>query len=154
MIRTFLAKPLSLRTGAFVSRRKALSRLAFGLLAPLLGMSMASADVVPPKIEVTSPTGVSVADREYRISSTDLAIGSLKLERFSQSPSRYWVNYSQFGIMMTSGFDIYVQATFIKAAGPTFYTAAHYHNIVHIGNSSYGTYYSQTINGTGTISSH
>jgi YD repeat-containing protein len=139
----------------FRRTRKVVRRLVLGLLAALFCPSLVSADIVPPKVDLTTPTGVSIPDVEYRINSTDITLGSLTLERFTQSPSRYWPNYPQFGMLMTSNFDIYVQSIVIKASGPPYNTVAHRHATVHIGNAAYGTYYVSGVSGSpSTISAH
>lgn len=144
------------RSGRAISIARAALRhwVKFGLLWFAAAAGIASADVVPPKVDTTTATGVSIPDAYFRVSSTDLSIGSLALERFSQSRSPYWPDYSQFGISMTSNFDIYVQATAVKATGAPFFTPAHFHTTVHIGNSSVGVFSSQYTNGTGWISGH
>lgn len=95
-----------------------LSRLKYFFLLFIFGYaSLALSEVTPPKIDLKTPSGMSIPDAEFRIDATDLVIGSMHLERFSQGPSRYWPDYSQFGAMITSNFDIYVQTNVIRATG-------------------------------------
>lgn len=130
-----------------------LSRLKYFFLLFIFSQaSLALSEVTPPKIDLKTPSGMSIPDAEFRIDATDLVIGSMKLERFSQGPSMYWPDYSQFGAMMSSNFDIYVQTNIIKATGKPFPQPAHRHATVHIGNSSYSLYYITGTSGGGIIS--
>lgn len=141
-------------TSIFVGPRLR-ARSAFLCAASLLATALcspASADVIPPKVDTTSKWGVSPPDVQYRLDVTDLSIGNMKLERFTQSPSLYWPDKSQFGMLMTSNFDIYVEATFEKASGPPNNLPNRYHDTVHIGNSSVGVFNATSNTGTGTIS--
>jgi hypothetical protein len=101
----------------------------------------AFADSIPPKVDTTTPWGVNAADAQFRLDVTDLSIGPMTLERFTQSPSEHWPDLTPFGMLMTSNFDIYVMSTYIKATGSPYYTPQHYHVQVHLGNSAVGTYW-------------
>ncbi|NWN33713.1 hypothetical protein GY663_31540, partial [Klebsiella michiganensis] len=52
------------------------------MASTMLGAVPATAQIVPPKIYSTTPTGVNLADSAFTYSTTDIAIGPLKLERF------------------------------------------------------------------------
>lgn len=125
--------------------------LSLAASAALSVASAAVADVIPPKVDTTTKWGVTPYDIQYRVDVTDLSIGSLKLERFTQSPSLSYVDYSQFGMLMTSNFDIYVAATLEKQSGPPYYLPLRYHDTVHIGNSSVGVFYADSNTGAGSI---
>ena len=94
-------------------------------------------DLVPPKVNANSPTGVSLADGSLTYSQTDLSIGTLQLERFFVSdgiPS----HTLYFGSRMSHNFDIYVARTFVAAKPPFF--IAHHKLIVHMGAGASGVY--------------
>ena len=98
----------------------------------MLGAVPATAQIVPPKIYSTTPTGVNLADTAFTYSETDIAIGPLKLERFYigsylNDPSSLF-----FGTHTSSNFDIYVGRT-VKSPGRSILT-------VHLGASSGGSY--------------
>jgi hypothetical protein len=111
----------------------------------------AFADSIPPKVDTTTPWGMSPADAQFRLDVTDLSIGPLTLERFTQSPAKYWPDDSAFGLLMTSNFDIYVMANYVSASGPPDNVTQHYHATVHIGNSAVGTYWIGYPFGSGEI---
>lgn len=114
----------------------------------LFSTSAALADVIPPKVDTTTKWHVSPYDGSYRLDVTDFSIGDLKLERFTQSPSQYWIDESQFGMLMTSNFDIYVQSTLEKESGPPNNLPTRYHIAVHLGNSSVGVFYVASLTGS------
>jgi YD repeat-containing protein len=93
--------------------------------------SMAHADIIPPKVVATTPGGLNVADGSLQYSVTDLALGTLKLERFYRT-SRQQPNDPAFGTNFSNNFDIYV-AYRNSSTSPTFRT-------VHIGNGASGTF--------------
>lgn len=118
-------------------------------LAPVV--PAAAQDVVPPKVDVSTPAGVNLSDGYFQLNTTDLSIGSLSLERFTLPPSKLPVDDPYFGTGVTHNFDIYVAPTFIKAIGQPNPRPAHYHTVVHIGAGSSGVYYQSSPTST-TIS--
>jgi hypothetical protein len=103
-----------------------------GLASVLASPAMAQ-DIIPPKTFTTSPTGVNLADAAFTYSETDIAIGTLKLERFHIGSYSTDPNTMLFGNATTSNFDIYVSR---RVVSPGDYRA-----IVHLGASASGTYF-------------
>jgi hypothetical protein len=100
-------------------------------------------DLVPPKVLVTSPGGINVADGSFIYSVTDLAIGPMKLERFQVTgPKNGLVAPATPHISSAMGdnFDIYVAANFKHATKPPFPLPERYEPVVHLGASAQGVY--------------
>lgn len=114
--------------------------LVFVLFAGVAALPAGAQDIVPPKVNVSTPGGVNIVDGYFQHSVTDLSIGTLKLERFTLPPAKLAVDDPYFGAGITHNFDIYVAVNFIKAIGPPFPNAATYHSIVHIGEGASGVY--------------
>lgn len=112
-----------------------------GLLAATPALAQ---DVVPPKVNAATPTGVNIADGYFQLSVTDLAIGTLKLERSTLPPAKLPVNDPFFGMGITHNFDIYVSPTLQKALPPPYVRGQEYHTIVHLGAAGASGVYSQT----------
>ena len=131
--------------GTLLQRMKSvgLGRVSGWLAGACLALiaSPSFADSIPPKVDTTTPWGMNAADAQFRFHVTDLSLGPMTLERFTQSPSEHWPDLSQFGMLMTSNFDIYVMGNLIPASGQPYNIPQHYHANVHIGNSSVGTYW-------------
>lgn len=119
--------------------RHALGALLVGLAA-LAPQAAFAADIIPPKVYATSPTGVNIADGSFTYTHTDLSIGTLSLDRFHlYSPSTpYDPNTMFFGDHTSHNFDIYVSPTFAQAQPPF---PAHPKPIVHFGMSASGVYH-------------
>jgi hypothetical protein len=97
-----------------------------------LGLAtLARADIIPPKVIATTPGGINVADGSLQYSVTDLALGTLKLDRFYRT-SRQQPNDPSFGTNFSNNFDIYV-AYRSSPTSPTYRT-------VHLGNGASGSY--------------
>ena len=102
-------------------------------------------DITPPKVILTTPGHVNIADGSFDYTSTDLSIGTLQLERFHlagmYNPQTGQVDPDSpfFGTHMDNNFDIYVAAIFKQK---TTWNPAHYAPNVHIGASAVGEYYS------------
>ena len=97
-------------------------------------------DVVPPKVNVATPAGVNLSDGYFQLSATDLAIGTLELERFTLPPAKLAVNDPYFGAGITHNFDIYVATGFSKAMPQPYPRPAEYHPVVHLGAGTSGVY--------------
>jgi hypothetical protein len=87
-----------------------ISRKALCALTALLGTSLciaptSFAEIIPPKNYAVTPGGINVADGSLTYSVTDLAIGTIKLERFYRT-SRQQPNDPPFGTNFSSNFDI------------------------------------------------
>jgi RHS repeat-associated protein len=100
-----------------------------------------TSDYVPPKIDTTTPTGVSLSDGSFIYTNTDLSIGPLKLERFHLGGFRDPAS-GAFGTHMSHNFDIYVSQNLRSAVKGTV-LPARYEPIVHIGSSATGSYYQE-----------
>ena len=109
-------------------------------MAGLAAVPAGAQDVVPPKVNASMPGGVNIADGYFQHSVTDLAIGTLKLERFTLPPAKLKVDDPYFGQGITHNFDIYVATTFIKAIGLPFPSGATYHPVVHLGSGASGVF--------------
>jgi len=109
--------------------------------AALMAIPAGAQDIVPPKVDVSTPGGVNISDGYFSESVTDLSIGTLKLERFALAPSKLPVDDPYFGLGITNNFDIYVAPNFIKAIGPPYPQPIQYHPIVHLGAGASGVYY-------------
>lgn len=133
--------------------------IAAGLLLCLgaipAGMAQAAGDLIPPKVNATSPTGVSLADGSFSYSKTDLTIGTLSLERnYNGSVHTMWdaipldPNTMFHGVHWTNNFDMYVTPTFTKIGS----NAPYARPTVHLGTSSAsGMYLQSTFTGTQTL---
>lgn len=97
-------------------------------------------EVVPPKVDTSTPGGVNISDGYFAGQVTDLSIGTLKLERFALPPSKLPIDDPYFGLGITNNFDIYVAPNPVKAIPPPFQQAAEYHPIVHLGSGASGVY--------------
>jgi hypothetical protein len=107
----------------------------------LLGTPGAFADdVMPPKVEMVTPGGVSIPDGSFAMHAVDLSIGPLTLDRFTQPPSQLPQNDPYFGTGITNNFDIYVAPNFQKPVGAPWNIPSRYHPVVHIGSTSVGVY--------------
>jgi YD repeat-containing protein len=106
--------------------------IAFGLLALGAVASLARADIIPPKNYAVTPGGLNFADGSLAYSVTDLAIGTMKLERFYRT-SRQQPNDPPFGTNFSNNFDIYVAISRRTISDPK-------RPIVHIGNKASGVY--------------
>lgn len=108
-------------------------------MAMLAGVSQRAdaQDYLPPKVDTTSPSGVNLADGSFVYSNTDLAIGSLSLERFHlgglKDPNRPF-----FGPRMSHNFDIYVAKNKTGPVRP--FLTDRYKPVVHLGLSASGVY--------------
>ena len=98
----------------------------------MLGAVPATAQIVPPKIYSTTPTGVNLADSAFTYSTTDIAIGPLKLERFYIGSYLNDPNAMFFGRHTSTNFDIYVTRR-VKSVGRYVYN-------VYLGASQGGMY--------------
>ncbi|WP_329629953.1 hypothetical protein [Sphingomonas sp.] len=98
-------------------------------------------DIVPPKVDLSTPGGVNISDGYFGGQVTDLAIGTLTLQRFSLPPSKLPIDDPYFGSGITNNFDIYVAPNPVKAIGQPYPRAAQYHPIVHLGAGASGVYY-------------
>jgi len=110
---------------------------------PLTSTGARAGDLVPPKVEATTPGGMAIQDGSLSFRVTDLSIGPLTLERFLQTllPNGATpVNFPFFGKGMTSNYDIYVAPNFTKPLGPPWNTNSEYHPIVHLGSGASGVY--------------
>src|ERR1700743_338821 len=86
------------------------SAFAAVVLAGVVGLTSpahADDDYLPPKINSTTPTGVSLSDGSFIYTNTDISIGTLKLERFQMGGPPSTVR-GFFGSRMSHNFDIYV----------------------------------------------
>lgn len=98
-----------------------------------LGSSTAFAQVIiPPKIYVTSPTGVNIADATFTYSVTDLSIGPLVLTRYYIGSYTREPNRMFFGTNTSHNFDIWASKDFRR---PREYTST-----VHLGTAASGKY--------------
>jgi YD repeat-containing protein len=127
--------------------------VALLMLAP--GPAAAGGDLIPPKVNATSPTGVSLADGSFSYSKTDFTIGTLSLER-SYNGSVHTIsdpipldpNTMFNGLHWTNNFDIYVTPTFTKIGSGAPYARP----TVHLGTSSAsGMYLQSSFTGTLTL---
>jgi hypothetical protein len=62
-----------------------LRRVLAAIVCVSVGLCLATqsrADIIPPKSYAVTPGGINVADGSLTYSVTDLAIGTMKLERF------------------------------------------------------------------------
>lgn len=98
----------------------------------LLGSPALAGDIIPPKSYSTTPGGVNVADGSLVHSVTDLAIGTLKLERSHRTGSQQ-PNDPMFGKNFASNFDIYIAKRVVVGGDADFLTA-------HLGSSASGMY--------------
>ena len=81
--------------------------LFFVLLAGLFGVDQSRADIIPPKNFAVTPGGLNVADGSLTYSVTDLAIGTMKLERSHRTGgASAQPNNPVFGSNFSSNFDI------------------------------------------------
>ena len=109
-------------------------RVCAVIVGATLGIVLpASADIIPPKNYAVTPGGINVADGSLVYSVTDLAIGTMKLERFYRT-SRQQPNNPPFGTNFSSNFDIYITAA--PKSGPS----GPRYPIVHIGNKASGVF--------------
>lgn len=120
--------------------RRAFKHMMLGTAAICAAPPAFSQDVIPPKVVLTTPGGVNVSTGQLMHSVTDIAIGTLKLERFLSIGPALPPNDPFFGSDMTHNFDIYVAPKQIPAGGPPFYPPHRYHTVVHVGASASGTY--------------
>jgi YD repeat-containing protein len=119
------------------------------IFATAVAATSARADVIPPKVILTTPGGVNVADGSLIYSNDDISIGTLKLERFARTglqPDR--------GFMLLNwavNFDIYVSVPLKKASRiPSI--PARYTPIVHIGSGASGVYEQDYLSDTAVVS--
>lgn len=114
--------------------------------------SIASAgDLIPPKVEATTPGGMNIMDGSFNYHVTDLALGPLTLERFlqpAQPSAASAINFPFFGPGMTSNFDIYVATNFTKPVPAPWNIPSEFHPIVHIGASASGMFLQANPRGT------
>ncbi len=82
------------------------------------------ADIIPPKNYAVTPGGINVADGSLAYSVTDLAIGTMKLER-NYRTSRVGPNTPPFGANFSSNFDIFITASPKKGTTSPRYPVAH-----------------------------
>jgi len=102
---------------------------------------MADDDVIPPKVNLVTPGGVSIADGSFTMHVTDLSIGPLVLDRFVQPPAKLpGADYPFFGTGITHNFDIYVAPNYQRPVGAPWNLPPRYHPIVHIGANAVGVY--------------
>lgn len=112
-------------------------------------------DIVPPVADTQTPGGVGVSDGWFRLRNTDLEIGNLKFERFTQGVSEKWQNLSAFGMLMTHNYDIYTTSSYVAANKSDFPNVPqHYHIVVHLGDKSAGVFSIDYPYQTGFISNH
>jgi|KBSSwiStaDraftv2_1062776.scaffolds.fasta_scaffold55353_3 hypothetical protein len=104
-----------------------------GLLLVLGALPDARADIIPPKSYAVTPGGLNISDGSLQYSVTDLAIGTMKLERFYRT-SRTQPNDPPFGTNFSSNFDIYV------TDAPKQGTSNPRYPIVHIGQKASGIF--------------
>jgi hypothetical protein len=128
----FLVRNESTR-GAGRTVRGKLAVIASAVLALYVALP-AHADIIPPKNYAVTPSGINVADGSLVYSVTDLAIGTLKLERSYQT-SRVGPDDPPFGSNFSSNFDIYITSS-PKSGFPT---GAQY-PIAHLGNKASGVF--------------
>jgi RHS repeat-associated protein len=79
-------------------------------------------EVIPPKIETTTPTGINLSDSSFTHKQTDISIGSLSLERYyiggkleGLLGERNQYEAPPFGKRMSHNFDIFVKRVFKPA---------------------------------------
>lgn len=117
----------------FMVLRSRAGALLAGLVLALLASSNSRADIIPPRQLATTPGGVNIADGSLQFSVTDLAIGTMRLERFHRTGSgAAKPNDPPFGNSFSYNFDIYV-AYRSSTTSPT-------HRTVHLGSGASGSY--------------
>lgn len=98
-------------------------------------------DVLPPKIEAVSPTGINLSTGGFNYQNSDLAIGDLSLVRRNidvvSSKNGTAPNLPFFGLLQTHNFDIYVAKITQAPNGPF---PQRYRLVAHLGNSSAGSW--------------
>jgi YD repeat-containing protein len=119
----------------------------FGLAlayAAIVTTPVHAGEVIPPKIETTTPTGINLSDDSFTHKQTDIAIGSLALERFYiggdlSGPLANRNHYSApwFGTRMSHNYDIFVKRVF-KPANPPF--PQRYRPRIYVGQQSFGPF--------------
>jgi hypothetical protein len=113
--------------------------LAFAL--PWSRVAVAN-DLIPPKVNTETPTGVSLSDTTFNYSATDLSIGPLVVERFHLGG--LFDNTKPYnGIHMSNSLDIYLDLNSQPPVnnGPKDpILPERYKPIVHMGSSASGTY--------------
>ncbi|MDH4745882.1 hypothetical protein OMP43_17795 [Sphingomonas sp. CBMAI 2297] len=107
----------------------------------MLGAVPATAQIVPPKTYVTTPTGVNLADASFTYSVDDFQIGPLKLERYQIGSYSADPNTMFFGAHTSHNFDIYVARRLVR---PNEWRAT-----VHLGTSASGIFFEGTTIGNG-----
>jgi hypothetical protein len=124
--------------------------LALALASTVINPAYAG-EVIPPKIETTTPTGVNLSDDSFTHKQTDIAIGSLALERFYiggdlSGPLANRNHYSApwFGARMSHNYDIFVKRVFKPATTigepPSVVFPARSRPRVYIGQQSVGPF--------------
>lgn len=114
------------------SEAKYRAHLSLTVILAFTAVAGHAQDVTPPKAYTTTPGGINASDGTFVYSETDLALGSLILERYHRGLARQ-PNDGMFGKNFSSNFDIYV-AKNVPATGST-------NNLtVHIGNTASGSY--------------
>lgn len=118
----------------FHNQRRFTLAAAIVLIAGLLGAKQVFADIVPPKQFATTPGGINVADGSLQYSVTDLAVGTMKLERSHRTglPNAQSAD-PVFGGHFDSNFNIYVSVTNKTSGNPR-------NLVVHLGNRASGIY--------------
>lgn len=139
------------RLGARVLTRDfKLSAIANALLrvvaAAICTVSVASADedYLPPKIQTSTPTGVSLTDGSFIYSNTDISIGPLTLERFHLGGVKD-ASAPAFGVHMSHNFDIYV-AQNVHHPSPPGPPGDRYIPVVHLGQGAAAGFLQDFIN--------
>jgi len=113
----------------------------FAVMSLVAGAPVLADDVIPPKVDLQTPGGVSIPDGSFTMHVADLSIGSLVLDRFVLPPAKLpGVNDPYFGTGITNNFDIYVAPNYQKPVGTPWNLPARYHPIVHIGAGVVGVY--------------
>lgn len=146
-----------------------------GMSALALAGSASAGDVVPPKVPISSPTGVNISDGTFVYREVDLSIGTIELERhhsYTQSTPRD-PSYLFYGPSASNNFDIWVDPIFVPAVyqdvdGPgdpqdpndpndpgdpkqIMLFPQHYKPVVHIGMGASGLYRQDKFNDPVTI---
>lgn len=115
----------------------------FAGAAILLGAPAQAADIIPPKVSLTTPSGINVVDASYAYTETDLSLGPLKLERFLIT-GPHKARFPLIGTNMSHSFDIYVAFNYTPASPPKGFGGdghpASIYPIIHIGAGSRGQY--------------
>ena len=134
---------------------RALRRWGFATLATialtLSSTAYATSDYIPPKVDTSTPTGVSLSDTSFIYSNTDISIGPLTLERYHLG-GLHDASQPFFGTHMSHNFDMYVAQNFHSATTPPL-LSDRFKPIVHMGQSASGVYHQVISTGAITPSS-